>query len=467
MTATVLIMWPLIAVLICLKRPMQFGLIWATIPPYLFLPEATAVNLPGLPDLSKPNVIALGLLLGLMVAKKEPPIPPEHQDQSVRKFQNFLLGGIFIGGMLTVAANPETIRYGRTVLPGLGLWEGISLMSDLMFLLVPFVLARKYLVTEDAIKHLIFALAISALFYSVLMLYEMRFSPQLHRLVYGFHQHHFNQHVRDGYRPMMFLQHGLWVGFYIFTGVIAAASLWRAGQGPKWLLAAVWLFVILFFSRNLGAFAICILSLGLLFFLGRRLKTIAVAAAAITILIYPALRQSNAIPLDTVLEVVGSIDRERMWSLGFRLRNEDELLERAAQKPMFGWAGWGRQHIYSSDGQKLSVSEGRWTQTIGARGWVGYIFFFGLLTCPALVLILKGRRSNLPALSYTLAIITTGNLIYMLPNSTLTPVGLLVFGAFAGVVQTIHSTSKSQDAVVDHSFETPSQTQYSRFARKA
>ena len=38
----------------------------------------------------------------------------------------------------------------------------------------------------------------------------MLISPQLHFMTYGFYQHEFTQVVRmGGYRPMVFLQHGI------------------------------------------------------------------------------------------------------------------------------------------------------------------------------------------------------------------------------------------------------------------
>ncbi len=466
MTSVVLTLWPLIAVLICMNRPVHVGVIWATIPPYLLLPEATSVYLPGLPDLNKTTVIALGLILGLFVVRKDDTEPSAKDILVARSIQTFLLAGIFISAVFTFLANPEPVRFGPTVLPGLSWWEGISFMSDLFVLFFPFMLARKYLADTEAVNHLLFALAISALCYTVLMLLEMRLSPQLHRIVYGYHQHQFAQHVRDGYRPMVFLQHGLWVGFYTFTGLIAALALWRDGFGKKWLIAAVWLFVMLFFSRNFGAFVIAAFLIGLWMSLGRKMTVVAAAGIAITILIYPALRQAHVIPIDSILDVIGSIDRNRMLSLGFRLDNEDALLARAAEKPLVGWAGWGRQHVYNEFGQRLSISEGRWTQTIGATGWIGYIFFFGLLTCPAFILFARRAAEGLPPATYAFLIITTGNLIYMIPNSTLTPVGMLVFGALAGLVQKRFSAPDEKPAAEQDEAATPA-TRYTRFPSKS
>ena len=57
---------------------------------------------------------------------------------------------------------------------------------------------------------------LGGLIYVPLCLFEVRMSPQLHNMVYGFAQHSFGQTVRGGgWRPMVFMQHGLAVGLFM------------------------------------------------------------------------------------------------------------------------------------------------------------------------------------------------------------------------------------------------------------
>ena len=59
-------------------------------------------------------------------------------------------------------------------------------------------------------RTLLISIFIGGLLYVPLCLFEIRMSPQLHKLVYGFHQHIFAQTFRfEGWRPTVFLQHGL------------------------------------------------------------------------------------------------------------------------------------------------------------------------------------------------------------------------------------------------------------------
>ena len=440
MAKIVLIVWPILAIVLFPWFRLQIAFIWAALLPYLFLPEAVTINLPALPDLDKTSVISISLVAVVLLASRIGATPEgsEVTETADRSFQ-FLIWGcvvsIFFGIVLTVLTNREPLVFGPVRLPGMRIWDMISICTTLLLLLMPFFLARRLLASPEHHRTLLVAVVLSAIGYSLLVLIEIRLSPQLHKWVYGYHQHSFVQHVRGGYRPKVFLQHGLWVGFFYFSALVAAVGLWKAEGHLKWLCSVLWLSIILILSRNFGAVLIAVLCCGGLIIFNSRIQILMMTVISLSILIFPALRQANLVPIGTFLSAVESVSVDRAASLRYRLRNEDLLLERALQKPVAGWGSWNREQIYTERGRDIAVSEGRWIQTIGRRGWVGYIGFFGLLTLPIVYLRRASRRKQVPILTMALAFICLGNLIYMVPNSTLTPVGLIVFGALAGFVQ--------------------------------
>jgi hypothetical protein len=433
-----LLLWPFVALIFFAHRELVPAILTATVVPYLLLPESYKIILPGVPDLNKTAIISIGLVAGLVFygARKRAGLP---ELKTANRFFRFMLlsliATVMVGSVITVMNNREVLFFGPTVLPATRLWDAIGLIGDLTLLLLPFLIARRYLATPDAHRALLVMLVISALFYSVLMLIEIRLSPQLHRWVYGYHQHSFGQHIRDGYRPMVFLYHGLWVGFFIFMALIAAAALWKSEHDTKWLWAGVWIFIILMISKNLGAFVIGLMCLYILFGLWQKMQIRMVILIAMATLTYPALRQAELIPLEQILEVAESVSGERAQSFEFRLDNEDQLLRRALQKPLTGWGAWARDRIYNDRGENVSISEGLWILTLGAWGWIGYVGLFGLLTLPLISLPITSRRKEIPVETMALALICAGNLIYLIPNATLTPVCLLCFGALAGFAQ--------------------------------
>jgi len=464
-----LLLWIVIAPIFFARMPASRAVIWATLLPYLFLPEAHSIDLSGIPDIDKTASISLGLALGYLIYLIQTDVRNEKEQVAPRtRWFGWLIGGLILviafSTVVSVLNNPETLQYGPRSLPGMRPWDGVGRIGELVLLLVPFYFAIKFLASPEAHRVLLMAFVVSGLFYAGLMLIEIRLSPQIHRWVYGFHQHSFAQHVRDGYRPKVLLEHGLWVGFYMFMVVMAATALWKGMKDSKWLWAGVWMFGVLLISRNLGAAAIAILFLTI-FLLTRAGTQIKVAAVVATsILVYPALRQSHIVPLQQILDMAAAISEDRSDSLRYRLDNEDDILERVAIKPLTGWGGYARERVYDPvSGGSMTVNEGLWLLTLGSQGWLGYIGFFGILTAPVICLAFMRCRKAAGPETVCLTLICAGNLIYLIPNATLTPIGLLVFGALTGYLR---YNAVNTFVIAEPDSEVRPQVRHTRFAHR-
>src|SRR5262249_17761958 len=87
---------------------------------------------------------------------------------------------------------------------------------------VPYLLGRIYLTDLLGMFELAVAVFLGGLIYVPLCVIEIRFSPQLHTWVYGFHQHSFEQTLRfGGFRPVVFMEHGLMVGMWMSMATMA------------------------------------------------------------------------------------------------------------------------------------------------------------------------------------------------------------------------------------------------------
>lgn len=469
LAAFVTITWILIAPLIAAGLTASQIVIWLTLVPYLFLPERFAINLPGLPDIDKTAAVTIGLVLAFLLHREKfsAITRPSKRSSAIKVWVGSFFALMVLGALFTLFTNREPLFYGPTVLPALRLWDSISLLSGLAFFVIPFFFAWRYLPTPTAHLELLRALVAMGLIYSLLMLVEIRLSPQLHTWLYGYFQHSFVQHIRGGFRPIVFLQHGIAVGFFIFMAVLAALAQWKSTQETKWLLASIWLFSVLAISKNMGAMVICIVSVILYVFATHRVKGLFAVTVALIVLIYPAFRQAELIPLEKVVDLAAAVSPDRAGSLQYRLNNEDQLLSRAYIKPFGGWGGYARDQIFNNEGVRTSVSEGRWIQTIGSRGWLGYIALFGVLTVPIFLARKPISTAQTPPETTVLAIIMAGNLIYMIPNSTLTPISWLVFGSLSGYLR--HYPSGIDIERPDRTNELEikrSDTKYTRFSSK-
>lgn len=432
--------WPLVAQALFRAMPVYKALIWTIMAGYLVLPSATGVKLPMLPLLDKHSIPVISAFVLCWV--HAPPSQPGNRAR-LGVIERALIPGLLVllvsSPFLTVMTNTEPLFFGPTFLPGLRPYDALSMISGAVITILPFLLARRYLNTPEAHREILRAFAFGGLAYSLPALLEVRLSPQLHVWVYGFFPHNFIQHIRaGGFRPVVFLNHGLMIGILFCLSTLAALILWREarreGKPAKgWLFAALWLMITLVLAKSVGALAIA-LTLSLVIGLGgQRLQVLFAAIVAMVVLFYPMLRGAGHIPVDSVYDLALSFSEDRAQSLKFRLDNEDELLAHANEKPFFGWGGWGRNHIFDAvTGRMTSVVDGIWVLLIGVYGWAGYIAYFGLLTLPILLFARHRSRFGPSLITPGLIVLLSGVLIDFLPNAGLVPYVWMIAGALTG-----------------------------------
>jgi len=435
-----LLIWPVVMIVMFRRMPAHKALVWSLLGAYLFLPPApTAFDFPLLPPFNKdsiPNLMVLAICL-VMFGRGVLTLP----DSRVGKL---LIAMFVFGPVVTVLTNPEPIPFqAAPALPGLRVTDAIALAINQATLLFPVLLARSLLATSKQHRDLLMILMICGLVYTIPMLIEVRLSPILNLKVYGFFQHSFAQAVRfGGYRPVVFLNHGLWVAFFAMTTAMAALALWRADRGERrsvYVLAAGYLVLVLVLCKSLGALVFAVALTPLIFFTSQRIQITIAFVVALLALSYPVLKNTDLMPTQFLLQQAGKVSEERRGSLYFRFYNEDLLLERANEKPLFGWGSWGRNHLHDPvNGEIRTVTDGRWIITFGVFGWVGFIAEFGLLTLPLILLWRVSRvmpPGEMSPYVGPIALILAINVLDLLPNATLTPLTWLLAGALLGYVE--------------------------------
>ncbi len=436
----VLAMWPFVSLALFRTQPPGRAIIGSFLIAYLFLPPPPAgFDLPLVPDMNKDSIPAVvALVICLVMYGRRMRFLPE------QPLARVLVLIFLLSPLATAMTNPEAVVFGRFVIQGLGLKEGLSMVVGNAIAITPFILAMNFLRSEKDLRDILLALVVAGMVYSLPMLFEVRMSPQLNTWIYGFFQHSFGQMMRgEGFRPIVFLYHGLWVAFFCFSAVIAAFAIYRdqaALRRPaaKFVLAGLYLFGVLVLCKSLGSLLFALLLAPMVLFLRVRWP-IRVAAVMVGLgLLYPVLKGNYLVPERELIQFAYSIEPERAGSLQFRLVNEAILLDRAGAKPAFGWGTFGRGLIHGQDGRILTIPDGRWVITLGAFGWVGYLAEFGLLALPILLLLSRTRGLRPGQLSPILggiALILGANMIDMLPNATLTTLTWMMSGAVLGYCQ--------------------------------
>jgi hypothetical protein len=217
--------------------------------------------------------------------------------------------------------------------------------------------------------------------------------------------------------------------------ILTAAGLTRLEPARRgiYMAAFLWLIFTLMMCKSLGAMIIMVLFLPAILFVGLRGQLIFAAVIAALVLTYPIGRSSDFIPVQQILHQAEKIDPQRAASLLYRLQNEDIVLAKASERPLFGWGAWGRSRVFDpGSGADITVSDGHWVGVLGVGGWTRYLFEFGLLCIPLILLARHTRRYGIGMETSVLALILAANLIDLIPNSGMTPVTWMIAGALWG-----------------------------------
>lgn len=450
-----LLVWPGVVVVMFRTLPLERALIWSILGGYMILPQLTQIDPPVIPAFDKvtiPNLTAFACCVAIW--GRMPSLVPASW------IGRLMLGAFLISPSFTALANLDPVQFGvdrigsialidRTLqssgdLPGLRMYDAFSALAQQVLLMLPLFLAREALRSEQGIREILVALVIAGLIYTPFMLFEVRLSPQLHTLVYGFFQHDFVQAIRmGGYRPFVFMPHGLWVAFFAMMVLFAAVALWRTERGPlrrRWGGAVVLGAGLLVICKSMGVLVYAaVLAPVALLLRPRTHLAIAVVLSAIVIT-YPALRGLGWVPTAAILAKAGEISADRAQSLGYRFGNEDAVLAHSESRPWLGWGGWGRFFPHDQEtGRTTIVVDGLWIITIANFGWLGYFALFGLLALPLWSLAWAAWQAGQapPASVSILALVLALNMVDLLPNATLIPFTWLIAGALLGHAEDI------------------------------
>jgi hypothetical protein len=166
---------------------------------------------------------------------------------------------------------------------------------------------------------------------------------------------------------------------------------------------------------------------------------------------YPLLRVYDLIPVHRVVAVANTVSAERGGSFQLRVENEDRLLAKANQKPVFGWGTWGRNRVFDREtGTDVSVTDGEWVLRFGMFGWVGYLSLFGLFAIAMFGALsgVKGAITPSALILGGLTLMLAVNLIDLIPNANLLPLTYLMAGSVAGRARVrATKTARSRSAV--------------------
>lgn len=376
----ILFAWPLLMLVAAMFIPVRKVILISIIGGNLFLPS-TGIALPGFPNYTKLLAAGLGALIPafFFAAPK------------LFAWRPKLLDLFFVGFLIAPSIS--------SLINGLGPYDATStFVNRFLEWGVAYWLGRALFTELAALRDICVAVVVSALAYAPLCLYEVVMSPQLSRIIYGFRPSAFGMTFRmGGWRPMVFMQHGLALAAWMAAAALVAWILWRSqsiraifGIPISWI--AIGLFVLTFMLRSTGAALLLVGLIGAVEFIQiTRLRPILLMMVIVP-MGYIGLRTFGW-EGQQLTNMAALINEERAGSLNMRLENDQMIADKAMQRPVFGWGGWGRWRVRDDFGNDITVSDSWWAILLGSTGVFGLLCTYATFVSPLIPLTLhKSRR---------------------------------------------------------------------------
>lgn len=404
---------------------------------FLLLPVAT-VSLPGVPDLGKSAFVAISLVVGSVFSRRAAG-PPEWGWYDLP-----MAVWCFLVPVATSLSN------------GLGLYDGVSgVLTHILNWGIFYWAGRTYFSNSSSLRDICIAIAVGGLVYVPLILFELRMAPTLSSRIYGFFPHSFSQHIRyGGYRPIVFMPHGLMVSQWMAISATVAYWLWRANR-VKYVarvpvaLATVVLLVSTALCKSANGWILMSGGLATYALFRRGAASRLLEIAVLLIPVYMVVRLLNVVAVEDIQTTARLFfDEERVQSLTVRLLQERAFGDRAMLRPLLGWGGYRRGWpVDPFTGQEMaSAVDSLWVILFSTYGALGLVAaFLPLCLGPWVAFRASTRRRlntadgagfSVPIESAILGVVVLFFAVDSLINAPTAAIYVLIAGALVGTHKT-------------------------------
>ncbi len=429
--------WPLVVIFLFTRLSPHRAVIASVIAGTLFLPEVQIAKVSDeAPDayefvllilkFTKPNAICFAALLGAILFD--------------------------LKGLLTYRPRwfdiPIVIYcicpYISNLQAGVGNYDSFGMMRDKVLSWgVPYFLGRVYFTNLNNFRDLAVGIFLGGLVYAPLCLWESVMFPHLHESAYGFFPGPKNEVFRwGGYRPVVFLSHGIMLGMWMtatavigfwlwFTGAITELKIWPFRRSISMGMLMLFLGLTTLWVRSTGAIAIGVAAV--VGVLQLRLVKLPVILGFL-LLVSPVYiyERASGWKGDNFLEALkdAGMPPERLGSLWYRLHMENRLVLHYQKRPNFGYGDFKPDAFMApmlkTNDYPRAVMDSMWIQQLAFYGHYGLASMWLVLLLPVVRFILYHpprlwfNPALAPAAGVALVLI-----MYMIDN---------MFNAFANTV---------------------------------
>ncbi|MBD1882433.1 O-antigen ligase family protein [Microcoleus vaginatus] len=354
------------------RFPAQRAVIISFVVAWLFLPQAS-YPIPSLPPYTKISAACYGILLGTLI-------------YDTARLTSFKPGWLDVPMVIWCLCPivSQVSNGGSPISPTL---------NQIVSWGLPYFLGRLYVGSLDGLRQLAIGIFAGGLAYMPFTLIEGVRGPILHQMIYGVNAFEDWGQARrlGGWRPVVFMQHGLMVGLWMMTAALIAVWLWQTGTLKKFMgrnikTLAIILTIAFFLCRSTGAYSLFVFALIVLFSAKWFRTSLPLLFIIGYIVFYLYIAASGQFSSKDVIDFITQIfGEERASSLKYRFDMEEILGEKARQSFLFGWGDSGGNRVYNEYGQDITVTDSLWIIAFGVNGVVGLVSLFSSLLLPVIV----------------------------------------------------------------------------------
>jgi tetratricopeptide (TPR) repeat protein len=367
--------WAPVVIVLFVLLPARRAVVVGSVTAWLFLPPM-GLDLPGMPGYTKVTATTAGILLATLILE-------------FGRLLNFRIRWFDVP-MIIWSLCPALSSLSNDLGPYDALSQAFKQTSDWFF---PYLVGRLYLTDAESLREFALGIIVGGVCLIPFVLFEIRMSPRLLSMVYGFGTWEGTRY--GGYRPRVFFSTAIEFGLWMNCVTLLAWWHWRTGQLKRLLgfsggavFGAILITTIA--CRATSAMALNLLGFGALWY-SWRTKTKRLMWVLLLIgPLYYTVRMTNvwsgahAVELSRVL-----VNAERAQSLEYRLEMEDLYIVKVKQRLLLGWGGWGRNNVYDSqlNYRCVTVLDGRWVGALGNFGLLGLASMTAALLLPTMLLV--------------------------------------------------------------------------------
>lgn len=422
-----LLLYPVFSLSLFLLWKPQTAVFWTYLIGWLYLP-LIEIDLPGIPNYGK--FTASNLVILPCIALFDP-----------GRLARWRTSWVDLAVICWIVS-----PFFSSIANNLGAYDGLSgAVRHLLTYGVPYIVGKLYLFDAEGYRGFVRAFVIAAAVYTPLMLVEMRMSPQFHQWIYGISGRSgwsFSGLFGPlGWTPTVFMNSAFEVSLlmtmatlFTFWELKNKSTLFRSVPFSNLnRLAFFGLFLIL--CKKLTGFFLSLFGIAILSWRPRLMCTV----FACFPILYATLFITGAYRGEGLRDAIATISEERAHSLQFRLDNDKQLVDKALIKPVFGWAGWGRNRVYDENGKDLTITDSMFLITFGTLGLIGLVSSMVMFLGPVFTYLAALPRSfstqdASPWVSLPMAVILILHSIDNLFNAFPNPIYPMLAGGLASSI---------------------------------